>query len=156
MLDFNPFPSSTLSGALFYFSVENKTTDLECALQAGKDRQAKDVQEIGGVPFAHGHDEHGNICTEARDEVYTAYHKHSCYRFDLAMNTFCSISSGAREITEEQVKQIDERMTQILSTVTLGWEKSGANFVPVPAEPAAPAGPGVPMNSAPPAAKGRS
>lgn len=137
ILDFNPFPQSTLSGALFYFSVEKKTSDVECARQAtgGVSAPAKDVQEIGGMPFTHGHDEHGGICTEARDEVYTAYRKHACYRFDLAMNTFCSISSGAREITDEQVREIEKRMTDILSTVSLGWEKSGPNAVPVPASP---------------------
>src|ERR1700761_7528541 len=34
MMDFNPYPYSTLAGALFYFSVEPKTTDAECAAQA--------------------------------------------------------------------------------------------------------------------------
>ncbi len=140
ILDFNPFPQSTLSGALFYFSVEKKTSDVECARQAsGEDGPKKDVQQIGGMPFTHGHDEHGGICTEARDEIYTAYRKHSCYRFDLAMNTFCSISSGAREITDDQVRAIEKRMTDILSTVSLGWEKSGPNEVPVPPAAAAPA-----------------
>ena len=145
MIDFNPFPHSTLSGALFYFSVEPKTTDVECAAQAthldpADTEHHKDVQTIGGVPFAHGHDEHGGICTEARDEVYTAFHKHACYRFDLAMNTFCSVSSGAQEISDQQIHQINERLTAILSTVTLKWEKAGANAVPVP-EPPTPATP---------------
>jgi hypothetical protein len=140
MIDFNPFPRSTLSGALFYYSVQPKTTDVECAAQAthldpAYTEHHKDVQLIGGVPFAHGHDEHGEICTEARDEVYTAFHNHACYRFDLAMNTFCSISSGAQEITDHQIHQIDERLTAILSTVTLKWEKVGANPVPVPEIP---------------------
>jgi hypothetical protein len=146
ILDFNPYPQSTLSGALFYFSVEPKTTDVECAAQAtrlapaGADPEHhKDVQPIGNVPFAHGHDEHGEICTEARDEVYTAFHNRACYRFDLAMNTFCSISSGAREITADQIHQIDERLTAILSTVTLSWEKAGPNHVPVPDPPPPPA-----------------
>ncbi len=146
ILDFNPFPQSTLSGALFYYSVEPKTTDVECAAQAtrlapaGSDPEHhKDVQLIGNVPFAHGHDEHGTICTEARDEVYTAFHNRACYRFDLAMNTFCSVSSGAREITADQIHQIDVRLTGILSTVTLSWEKAGPNLVPVPEPPATPA-----------------
>jgi len=140
ILDFNPFPQSTLSGALFYYSVEPKTTDVECAAQAthldlADTEHHKDVQTIGSVPFAHAHDEHGEICTEARDEVYTAFHKHACYRFDLAMNTFCSISSGAQEISEHQIHLIDERLAAILSTVTLKWEKAGANPVPVPDPP---------------------
>ena len=154
MIDFNPFPQSTLSGALFYYSVEPKTTDVECAAQAAHLDPAdtehhKDVQTIGSVPFAHTHDEHGEICTEARDEVYTAFHKHACYRFDLAMNTFCSISSGAQEISDRQIHQIDERLAAILSTVTLKWEKAGANPVPVPEPPPAPAPSSAPKTTLP-------
>ena len=159
MLDFNPFPMSTLSGALFYYSVEPHTTDRECERQAtgeasGKDKvksdlqsrdesvRVKDVQNIGGMDFVHGHDEHGSICVEARDEVYTAFRRGACYRFDLAVNTFCPESSGAQEITRQQMHNNEERMTSILSTVVLKWEKSGAHPVPVPAtvlpeEPAA-------------------
>jgi len=149
-LDFNPFPMSTLSGALFYYSVEPHTTDRECERQAtgattGKEvakpdlqtrddsAREKDLQNIGGMDFVHGHDEHGNICVEARDEVYTAFRKGACYRFDLAVNTFCPESSGAQEITRQQMHDIEERMTSILSTVVLKWEKSGAHPVPVPA-----------------------
>jgi hypothetical protein len=148
MIDFNPFPYSTLAGAIFYFSVEQKTTDEECSAQAtGFGLQPdvakpeietpatsahKDVQDIAGMDFAHGHDEHGDICIEARDEVYTTWRKHSCYRFDLAMNTFCPEASGAQPITAKQIHDVNQRLTEILSTVTLGWEKSGAHFVPVP------------------------
>ena len=153
MIDFNPFPHSTISGALFYYSVEPKTTDVECAAQATRlglpgVQNHKDVQAIGSVPFAHGHDEHGAICTEARDEVYTAFHKHACYRFDLAMNTFCSISSGAQEISDRQIHEIDERLAAILSTVTFKWEKAGANAVPVP-EPPEPQPAAAPKSSLP-------
>lgn len=145
-IQFNPYPYSTFSGALFYFSVEPHTTDVECARQATGPMTAKaldeagskDVQDIGGMDFAHGHDEHGKICVEARDEVYTAYRKGSCYRFDLALNTFCSISSGAADLTQAQVEQLDGRMTDILSTVTLAWEKGGPHPVPVPKPPVAP------------------
>lgn len=98
-------------------------------------REPKDTQDIDGMNFVHGHDEHGQICVEARDEVYTAYRKGSCYRFDLAMNTFCSVSSGAQDLTETQVRQIDQRMTDILSTVKLDWSKSGPHPVPVPSIP---------------------
>jgi hypothetical protein len=133
ILNFNPFPASTLAGALFYYSVQPRTTDVDCERQATgqptgstvASRGTKDVQAIGGMNFAHGHTESGGICTEARDEVYTAYHKHACYRFDLTINTFCSVSSGAREITDQQVRKIDDRMTDILSTVALGWQKGG-------------------------------
>jgi hypothetical protein len=146
MLDFNPFPMSTLSGALFYYSVEPYTTDRECERQAlGPEPAAKidlqaregtlaakDTQNIGGMDFVHGHDEHGSICIEARDDVYTAFRKGACYRFDLAVNTFCPQTSGAQEITGQQMGDIETRMAGILSTVVLKWEKSGARPVPAP------------------------
>ncbi len=152
-IDFNPFPYSTFSGALVYFSVQAHATDADCARQAtgfrtdagmrsrvGDDGRAleanpQEVQTIGGMSFAHGHDEHGKICVEARDEVYTAYRKGSCYRFDLAMNTFCSVSSGAADMTDAQLEDIDERMTKILSTVQLSWERTGPTPVPAPKLP---------------------
>jgi hypothetical protein len=157
MMDFNPYPYSTLAGALFYYSVEPKTTDAECAAQAMEpgghqlnpfdDAPAstpvpppslqthKDTQDVAGVIFAHGHDEHGQVCVEARDEVYTAWHKHSCYRFDLAINTFCQEGSGARPITPDQVRAVDQRLTDILSTVTFGWEKTPPHAIAAPAVP---------------------
>jgi hypothetical protein len=131
-LNFNPYPRSTLSGAMFYFSVDERTTEPKCMGQATPPFGS---QQIGGMNFAHGHEEHGAICTEARDDVYTAYRRGSCYRFDLKVNTFCAVSSGALEITEAQLEDIQQRMTGILSTVNLEWEKSGPNFVPVPAPP---------------------
>ena len=139
-IQFNPYPYSTFSGALFYYSVEPHTNDIECARQATGSLQArklvepgeKDVQDIDGMGFAHGHDEHGKICVEARDEVYTAYRKGACYRFDLTLNTFCSISSGAVDLTQTEVEQIDQRMADILSTVQLAWEKAEPHPVPVP------------------------
>ena len=145
-IQFNPFPYSTFSGALFYFSVAPHTSDAECSRQATgfatkavyEDHPAKDVQDIGGMSFLHGHDEHGQICVEARDEVYTAYRKGSCYRFDLAMNTFCSVSSGAADLTQAQLEQIDQKMADILSTVKLDWEKTGPHPVPAPKVPLAP------------------
>lgn len=145
-IEFNPYPFSTFSGALFYFSVEPHTTDAECAREAtaflGRTEpistQAKDVQDIGGMNFAHGHDEHGQICVEARDEVYTAYRKGACYRFDLAMNTFCSISSGAEDMTQGQLQDMTQQMVDILGTVTLAWEKTGPHPVRAPRVPAPP------------------
>ncbi|HEX4154045.1 MAG TPA: hypothetical protein VHY48_00400 [Acidobacteriaceae bacterium] len=183
-LDFNPYPYSTLSGAMLYFSVTPHTSDAECARQAippefasaagapaqmtgpaGGDPQPEgapgeargtsegsqgtsdgspvggsaafptDVQDIGGMRFTHGHDEHGEICVEARDEVYTAYRKGACYRFDLEINTFCAISSGAREITDGQIRSLNQRMADILSTVELDWSKGGTHPVPAPEPP---------------------
>ena len=138
-IQFNPYPYSTFSGARFYYSVERHSTDAECAAQAtgpSISQEMKDTQDIGGMNFVHGHDEHGQICVEARDEVYTAYRKGSCYRFDLAMNTFCSVSSGAQDLTDTQLQQIDQRMADILSTVKLDWSKTGPHPVPVPKIPA--------------------
>jgi hypothetical protein len=123
VMDFNPYPESTFSGAAFYFSVQPRSTDIACQRQASPALSDTDVQPIGGMVFTHGHDEHGGICTEARDEVYTAYRRHSCYRFDLVINTFCSISSGARDVTEAQIQSIDQRMIGILSTVNFAWER---------------------------------
>lgn len=149
-IQFNPYPYSTLSGALFYFSVQKHSTDAECARQASAPAshatELQETQLIDGMNFAHGHDQHGKICVEARDEVYTAYRKGSCYRFDLAMNTFCSVSSGAADLTDQQIQEIDGRMSEILSTVQLDWEKNprgnglpkvAATPVTAPAEPVA-------------------
>jgi hypothetical protein len=135
-LSFNPFPRSTLGGALFYYSVEPRSTDVECERQAsGPKPEKRDVQTIGGMSFAHGHDESGGyICTEMHDEIYTAYRKGACYRFDLVVNNFCGASSGAKDMSDEQFRDIEQRMTGILSTVVLVWEKSGANPVPLPEE----------------------
>lgn len=139
IMDFNPYPYSTFSGALFYYSVTPHATDEECAREAASpdlpsnaQTIATDVQDIGGMKFTHGHDEHGDVCVEARDEVYTAFRKGACYRFDLAINTFCAISSGAQEITDGQVHSLDQQMANILSTVVLHWTKTGAHPVPVP------------------------
>jgi hypothetical protein len=125
-LDFNPFPLSTLSGALFYYSVEKHSTDGDCERQATRFGPiSKEIRDIGGMNFVHGHDEQGHFCVEARDEVYTAFRKGSCYRLDLAINTFCAETSGAQELSEEQMRDIKGRLEGILSTVTLDWEKSG-------------------------------
>jgi hypothetical protein len=138
-LDFNPYPYSTLSGAVFYYSVTPHSSDEECSKEAEPEDAPTeppiDVQDIGGMRFTHGHDEHGEICVEARDEVYTAYRKGSCYRFDMEINTFCAISSGAQEITENQLQSLNQRMADILSTVTLEWTKTPAHPVPAPVSP---------------------
>src|SRR5579875_2646488 len=138
-IQFNPYPYTTFSGALFYYSVAKHVSDAECAREAtGSSTRVEDVQNIGGMGFVHGHDEHGKVCVEARDEVYTAYRKGSCYRFDLAMNTFCSVSSGVADMSESELEQIDQRMADILSTVKLDWEKSGPHPVPAPKVPETP------------------
>ena len=132
-LTFNPFPMSVLSGATFYYSVERHASAMECAEQAAAADGARDVQDIAGMEFRHGHDEHGQICTEGRDEVYTAFRKGACYRFDLEVNTFCSISSGADDLTERQMGSLEQRMVDILSSVVLDWKKGASHPVPAPA-----------------------
>jgi hypothetical protein len=149
-LDFNPFPLSTLAGAMVYYSVERHARESECVRQAAASgdgtiapapppngshedvRRDKDTLDIGGMNFVHGHDEHGKVCVEARDDIYTAYRKGACYRFDLEMNTFCAVSSGAVEITTPQIENIEARMAEILSTVSLDWNKTGAHPVKPP------------------------
>ena len=117
-IGFNPFPLSTFSGALFYYSVQRHTDDRACARQAFKFGEAQgEVETIGGMEFMHGHDEHGGMCVEQRDEVYTAFRKGTCYRFDLAVNTFCAKSSGASEMTVRQFDEIEARMEGILASV---------------------------------------
>lgn len=149
-LGFNPFPGSVLSGALVYFSVIPHSDDKSCAAQLrspgepatlGEADLRPEPQNIGGMEFAHGYDEHGAICVEARDVIYTAFRKGSCYRFDLTLNTFCAASSGASELSQDQMRSLEEQMAGILSTVSLDWEKSGPQPVPAPDIPIAPAAP---------------
>jgi hypothetical protein len=137
-MDFNPFPHSTLGGALLYFSVQPQSDERSCAQPAGATGGKSETIGIGGMGFTHVHSEHGRECVEARDEIYTAYRRHACYRFDLEVNTFCAESSGAQELSPEQLHDIDGRMAGILSTVTFSWEKSGAQTVPVPDTPPTP------------------
>jgi hypothetical protein len=136
---FNPFPTSTFSGAWFYFSVERHSNDRECSRQASRSVGAeRRLEDIGGMDFVHGHEESGRTCVELRDDTYTAYRKGACYRFDLAVTTFCAISSGAREISEGQLEDIRGRMDGILESVVLDWrpvtspKTAGAGRRPLP------------------------
>src|SRR5580765_8543470 len=86
---FNPHPTSTFSGALFYFSVTPRSNEAQCHDQAkAQAPRTVTTTEIAGANFTHGYDEHGTICTEARDEIFTALRGNACYRFDLVVNTF--------------------------------------------------------------------
>lgn len=128
-LDHNPFPQSTFASAMLYFSVQPQVAEGDCAKQAGANAG---TQDIGGMDFVHGHQEQGNICVEQRDDVYTAYRKRACYRFDLVLNTFCSASSGATELTADQMNAIEAQMAAMLSTVAFDWEKSGPHPASAP------------------------
>jgi hypothetical protein len=117
---FNPFPYSTFSGALFYFSVTPHAKEADCTQQASvKAPRTPSATQIGGLSFTHGYDEHGGICTEARDEIYTAYRNKSCYRFDLVINTFCGgdAGAGARDMTPRELESVRKRMQSILDSV---------------------------------------
>ena len=116
---FNPHPTSTLSGALFYFSITPHTTDVLCRTQASAQApRTVTTAQIGGSLFTHGYDEHGTICTEARDEIYTAFRNNACYRFDLIINTFCGGDvSGVRDITQAELDSVGKRLQSILDSV---------------------------------------
>ena len=91
-----------------------------CAAQAttGHLKPQKDVR-IAGLPFKHGRDEHGSVCTESRDEVFTALQGRTCLRFDLLVNTFCSQTSGAMEISKDQLADVQGRLGNILDSIRI-------------------------------------
>ena len=117
---FNPHPTSTFAGALFYFSVVPRSTEAQCNSQASAQApRTVGVVDVGGASFTHGYDEHGTICTESRDEIYTALRSGACYRFDLIINTFCGGDvSGVRTISAQELNSVEKRLQTILSTVT--------------------------------------
>jgi hypothetical protein len=117
---FNPYPLSTFSGALVYFSVTPRINDADCASQAFLPlHRPATTESIHGVSFAHGSDEHGGVCIESRDEVYTAFRNHACYRFDLVLNTFCGEQVGARAMTHAEMENIRARQQKILDSLDL-------------------------------------
>jgi hypothetical protein len=118
-INFNPHPNSTFSGALFYFSVTPKLTPAQCSAQASAQiPRTASIIEIGGIPFTHGYDEHGGICTESRDEIYTTPRNNTCYRFDVVINTFCGGDvSGVQDITPRELDSVRRRMQNILDSV---------------------------------------
>ena len=118
-ISFNPHPYSTFSGALFYFSVAPNVTANQCAAQAtARAPRSVDTTQVAGVPFTHGYDEHGGICTESRDEIYTTPHNNACYRFDAVINNFCGGDvSGVQDISDRQLDDVRRRMQNILNTV---------------------------------------
>ncbi len=117
-ISFNPHPQSTFSGALFYFSVAPISAN-QCAAQAiARAPRTVATTQVAGVPFTHGYDEHGSICTESRDEIYTTEHGDACYRFDAVINNFCGGDvSGVRDITDHELDDVRKRMQSILNTI---------------------------------------
>jgi hypothetical protein len=118
-ITFNPYPHSTFSGALFYFSITPHISPAQCAFQASaRAPRTVGTMQIGGVPFTHGYDEHGGVCVESRDEIYTTPHNGSCYRFDAVINTFCGGDvSGVKDITPTELDGVHERMQTILDSI---------------------------------------
>jgi hypothetical protein len=118
-LAFNPYPMSTFEGALFYVSSTPHSTAAACAAQTStKPFESIPPATVDGQTFARGKDEHGQICTEARDVAYTALRGNSCLRFDLAINNFCGGDvSGAYDLTADQMQAIYTRLQTILKSV---------------------------------------
>ncbi len=118
-INFNPHPYSTFSGALFYYSVTPNVTANQCAAQAiARAPRTVTTTTVAGVTFTHGYDEHGGICTESRDEIYTTRHNDACFRFDAVINNFCGGEvSGVQDITERELNDVRRRMQSILETV---------------------------------------
>ena len=118
-ISFNPHPYSTFAGALFYFSVAPNVTANQCAAQAiARAPRTVSTTQVAGVTFTHGYDEHGGICTESRDEIYTTPRNNSCYRFDAVINTFCGGDvSGVQDITPRELDAVRTRMQTILDSV---------------------------------------
>ncbi len=125
-INFNPWPVSTFAGALFYYSVIPRAKADMCATQTST-RGVKPLAEsrIDGTPFHHGAEHHGKVCTEARDDMFTAMQGKNCLRFDLVVNTFCAETSGAQEITPAQLDDVDKRLAKLLGSVTLGGGTHG-------------------------------
>ena len=118
MLGYNPFPRSTFSGAMLYLSTA-RTTAADCGAQTSvQPDMAMSGATINEVNFKRGKDEHGRICTQARDIAYTAMRRGVCVRFDLAVNTFCGGDvSGVKDITDKELAEVFGRMEAILQTV---------------------------------------
>ncbi len=118
-ITFNPFPLSTFSGAYFYASLTPHVNDADCARQAAAPSpHPATTATVGGTTFTHGYDEHGGICTESRDEIYTTVRNGACYRFDLVINNFCGGDvSGVRDMTPQELESVRKRLQAILATV---------------------------------------
>jgi hypothetical protein len=119
-INYNPYPPTTFAGATFYYSVLPKSDAATCTAMATTAplKPQKDVV-VAGHTFRHGEEHHGQICTEARDEVFTTLRGQSCLRFDMQINTFCHASSGAMEISPAQLNDINTRMAKILDSIRI-------------------------------------
>ena len=132
-LAFNPFPTSTFAGALFYFSVTPRATEHSCASQASAQApRVAATSNIGGLSFAHGYDQHGFFNDTATTEIYTTLHRGACLRFDLVLNTFCGGDvSGVRSMSDAEIQGVRKRLENVLSTVRFDADGiARANAIP--------------------------
>lgn len=118
-LAFNPYPHSTFAGALFYLSVTPGHSAGECEAQTRRTPEhALAPGFISDQSFARGTEEHGKICTEARDLTYAAMRGGKCIRFDLVVNNFCGGDvSGARDLTQAELGSVYGMLDAVLQTV---------------------------------------
>ncbi|ADV83346.1 hypothetical protein [Terriglobus saanensis] len=118
-INFNPYPPTTFSGATFYYSVLPIAKADSCLVQTGAGRMKPlGSASVGGIDFQHAHDQHGAAgCIESRIDTFAAMRGHACIRFDLVVNTFCGQTSGSMDITEQQLKDIEIRLANILGSV---------------------------------------
>ena len=119
-ITFNPYPTSTFSGAYLYLSYAPRSTQADCDHQTAvlKPGHPASTKQIGGITFNRGYDEHGEICVESRNDIFTAMHNNACYRFDFVINSFCGGDvSGVRDISPKELDSVRQRLESILSTV---------------------------------------
>lgn len=118
-LAFNPYPHSTFAGALFYLSVAPGLSTDDCEAQTKRaPEHAMSATFIGDQSFARGTEEHGKICTEARDITYVGVRKGKCVRFDLVVNNFCGGDvSAARDLTQTEFGSVYGMLDGVLQTV---------------------------------------
>jgi hypothetical protein len=118
-LNYNPYPPTTFSGALFYYSVLPHATADTCSSQTSKaPMKSAGAITIDGVTFQHGHDQHGAMqCIESRVDAFTTLRGNTCVRFDLVINTFCGSTSGSIDVGPQQLGDIQTRLANILGSV---------------------------------------
>jgi hypothetical protein len=116
---FNPYPQSTFSGAYLYLNYAPHSIQADCDRQTAalKPGHPISTKQIGGVTFSHGYDDHGSVCIESRNEIYTAMHNNACYRFDLVIHNFCGEVSGVRDISQKELDNVRQRLESILNSV---------------------------------------
>ena len=116
-------PKTTLTGLQFLAAVEQKASKDACLHphEEGSTEPPKvDSVTVNGVIYAHTRAEDAGMCHQVKDDVYTTYHNHSCYLFDLTVHTICSgVVDGMRDATPAELADADAKLMGILKTVTI-------------------------------------